>query len=269
MKKLMSILLALAMFMSLGTAAFAEENQGITQDLVIKWLDEGDDEAVDVDGQLANGALRLAEMVVAVNNWLLASQEELDRGEAVLSALTEIDTPDVLDETKLAGGTIKALEALFLLANQMDRDDKYEAYVEQIYEAFTAQNEEMNTGKGQAVNALYQSVRVVALLIEENCTSDEMIQQVEAGLTQFAEDDEATTTVDEQLCNGAYWLCKMTAALAKLVNQDNIEMIEEMVADYQEISDDTEGVLQRTVTWLYGSVRMFGVLADEFEAKTA
>ena len=127
----------------------------------------------------------------------------------------------------------------------------------------------MNTGKGQAVNALYQSVRVVALLIEENCTSDEMIQQVEAGLTQFAEDDEATTTVDEQLCNGAYWLCKMTAALAKLVNQDNIEMIEEMVADYQEISDDTEGVLQRTVTWLYGSVRMFGVLADEFEAKTA
>ena len=141
--------------------------------------------------------------------------------------------------------------------------------VEQIYEAFTAQNEEMNTGKGQAVNALYQSVRVVALLIEENCTSDEMIQQVEAGLTQFGEDDEATTTVDEQLCNGAYWLYKMTAALAKLVNQDNIEMIEEMVADYQEISDDTEGVLQRTVTWLYGSVRMFGVLADEFEAKTA
>ena len=49
-------------------------------------------------------------------------------------------------------------------------------------------------------------MRVVALLIEENCTSDEMIQQVEAGLTQFGEDDEATTTVDEQLCNGAYWL---------------------------------------------------------------
>lgn len=269
MKKLISILLALLMLASLATTAFAEENVAFNQALVIKWLDEGDDDAVDVDGQLANGALRLAEMVVAVNNWLVASQEEVDRAEAVLSALTEVDTPDVLDETKLAAGTMKALEALLLLANQVDREDKYEAYIEKIVEDFTAQNESMTTGKGQAVNALYQSVKVMALLIEENCTSEEMVQQVEAGLTQFGEDEEATTTVDEQLCNGAYWLCKMTAAFAKMVNQDNIEMIEGMVADYQEVSDDTEGTLQRTVTWLYGSVRMFGVLADEFQAKTA
>ena len=218
MKKLISILLALLMLASLATTAFAEENVAFNQALVIKWLDEGDDDAVDVDGQLANGALRLAEMVVAVNNWLVASQEEVDRAEAVLSALTEVDTPDVLDETKLAAGTMKALEALLLLANQVDREDKYEAYIEKIVEDFTAQNESMTTGKGQAVNALYQSVKVMALLIEENCTSEEMVQQVEAGLTQFGEDEEATTTVDEQLCNGAYWLCKMTAAFAKMVN---------------------------------------------------
>ena len=158
MKKLISILLALLMLASLATTAFAEENVAFNQALVIKWLDEGDDDAVDVDGQLANGALRLAEMVVAVNNWLVASQEEVDRAEAVLSALTEVDTPDVLDETKLAAGTMKALEALLLLANQVDREDKYEAYIEKIVEDFTAQNESMTTGKGQAVNALYQSV---------------------------------------------------------------------------------------------------------------
>ena len=141
MKRLLSILLAAVMILSLGSAAFAEEaDQGLTQEKVLEWLDEGEDAAESVQGQLANGALRLAEMVVAVNNKLMASEEDVDRAEAVLDALAEVSNSDPGEETILAAGTIKAFEALLLLANQMDREDKYEAYVEQIVDTFSAQN---------------------------------------------------------------------------------------------------------------------------------
>lgn len=269
MKRLLSILLAAVMILSLGSAAFAEEaDQGLTQDKVLNWLDEGEDAAESVQGQLANGALRLAEMVVAVNNKLMASEEDVDRAEAVLDALTEVSNSDAGEETILAAGTIKAFEALLLLANQMDREDKYEAYVEQIVDTFSAQNEEMTSGKGQAVNALYQSVRVMALLTEEHSTSEDMIQQVEAGLTQFGEDEDATVTTDDQLANGARWLCKMTAALTKLINPDSaaVSAIEEMMNDNETLSEQQDNSEQQTVIWLYGSVRMLGKLADALES---
>ena len=266
MRKLISILLAVLTLLSLGSAAFAEEAD-LTQKMVLGWLDEGEDAAENVQEQMANGALRLAEMVVAVNNKLMASEEELDRAEAVLSALAEVDTPDIGDETKLAAGTMKAFEALLLLANQMDREDRYEAYVEQIFESASAQNEEMTTGKGQAVNALYQSVKVMALLTEEHCTSEEMIQQVEDGLTQFGEDEDATVTVDDQLANGARWLCKMTAALTKLLSQDSaaVSDIEDMMDDNETLSEQQDNAEQQAVIWLYGSVHMLGKLADALQ----
>lgn len=269
MKRLLSVLLAVMMLLSLGSVAFAEEaDQGITQEKVLQWLDEGEDAAESVQGQLANGALRLAEMVVAVNSKLVASEEENDRAEAVLDALAEVSDSDAGEETILAAGTIKALEALLLLANQMDREDKYEAYIEQIVDTFSAQNEQMTSGKGQAVNALYQSVRVMALLTEEHCTSEEMIQQVEAGLTQFAEDEEATVTADDQLANGARWLCKMTAALAKLLSQDSaaVSSIEEMMKDNETLDAQQDNAGQQAVIWLYGSVHMMGKLADALES---
>lgn len=268
MKKTISILLAVMMLLSLGSAAFAEEaDQGLTQEMVLSWLDQGEDAAENVSAQLANGALRLAEMVVAVNNKLMASEDDLDRAEAVLGALAEVDTPDVGDETKLAAGTIKALEALLLLGNQMDREDEYEAYFMQIADDFNALNAEMTSGKGQAVNALYQSMRVMAFLTEAHCPSEELLQQVKDSLTQFSEDNDATVTPDDQLANNARWLCRMTAALTKLLSQDTaaISDIEEMMNDNETLSGQQDNALQQAVIWLYGSVRMFGRLADALE----
>ena len=269
MKKLISVLLAVMMLLSLGSVAFAEEaDQGITQEKVLNWLDEGEEAAESVQGQLANGALRLAEMVVAVNSKLVASEEENDRAEAVLDALAEVSNSDAGDETILAAGTIKALEALLLLGNQMDREDEYEAYFMQVADDFSAQDAEMTSGKGQAVNALYQSMRVVAFLTEEHCPSEEMVQQVKDGLTQFAEDDDATVTADDQLANNARWLCKMTAALTKLSNQDSaaVSAIEEMMNDNETLSEQQDNAEQQAVIWLYGSVRLFGKLADAMES---
>ena len=54
MKRLLSVLLAVMMLLSLGSVAFAEEaDQGITQEKVLQWLDEGEDAAESVQGQLA------------------------------------------------------------------------------------------------------------------------------------------------------------------------------------------------------------------------
>ena len=62
------------MLASIGTAAFAEEdNPALTPEMVLEWLDEGDEAAEDVDDQTANAALRLAEMVIALDNQLMAS----------------------------------------------------------------------------------------------------------------------------------------------------------------------------------------------------
>ena len=271
MKKLISVLLAVLMLASLGTAAFAEEDRGITADMVLEWLDQGEEEAETVMGQAGNGALRLAEMVVALTNLDLASQEELDRAEAVLSALAEVDSPDTLDEVKLAAGTIKGFEALLLFANQVDREGKYDAYLDQIIDSYKDQEAAMDSGKGQAVNALYQSVRTVALIAEQHCPNQDAIDQIEAGLTEFAKGEDQTVTVDDQLANGAYWLCKMLSALAQLRDPDGsfTDQVKEQIADNQELADAQDNALQDAVIWLYGCVKMTGLLCNEAETVLA
>ena len=175
------------------------------------------------------------------------------------------------DELKLATGLIRTFDGLYLFSDQVDREGKYEEYVESIVGSYAAQNDNAANATDQSVNALYQSVKLVALLVEEHSTSQDMIDQIEAGLTQFGEDMDGCETAGEHLSNGAYWLCKMFGALGKLRDPDGsfYAQIEDLMADTQENSDFQDGVLQKTVVWLKGCVRMTGLLADEAEAAMA
>ena len=64
MKKVLSILLAMLMLTSLGISGYADDD--LTTQLVLDRLTEGDEAAQTPSDQAANGALRLAEMVVAL-----------------------------------------------------------------------------------------------------------------------------------------------------------------------------------------------------------
>lgn len=261
MKKFLSMILAVLMLGSLSSAAFADG--GLTPDMVLMWLDEGEEASANAEEQVANGALRLAEMMVALDNVNLTT-DDLDRAQNILDILESVDTPDEDNYLKIATGAIRAFDGLLLFSEQLDREGKYGEYTDQILDSFTEQDAKMENTKGQAVNALYQSVKLAALLAEVHCSNQDMVDQIEAGLTEFSNDEDACVTADDQLANGARWLCKMLTALTKLrsPDEDFLAEIEEMADENQELSDAQDTSLQRAAIWLYGAVHMTGRLAE-------
>ena len=91
MKKVLSILLAMLMLTSLGISGYADDD--LTTQLVLDRLTEGDEAAQTPSDQAANGALRLAEMVVALDNLSIETQDEADHLNRILDKLAEIDVP--------------------------------------------------------------------------------------------------------------------------------------------------------------------------------
>ena len=266
MKKLISMLLAVAMLASLGCAAFADD-EGVTKDKVLGWLYEGDEAAETVDDQLANDALRLAEMMVALNNAVGLTRSDADRLEDDLAALEQVDSPDVDNDIKLATGLVRALDAFIVFEKNVDPNGKYDVYMKKILDEYDQNYEAADTARQQAVNALYAMVRVAALMTEMNCLNQEMVDQVEAGLTEFGNDEAATETVSDQLANGSRWLCKMLGALVKILDMTTVDggfyaQADEMVEDAQQSADAEPGPKQQAADWLYQCVHMAGVLTD-------
>ena len=266
MKKVLSILLAFSLLLSLGCTAFADD-EGITSAKVLNWLYEGDDDAASAEDQLANGALRLAEMMVALNNAVGVDWDDADRLEDDLAALEDVDYPDVDDDIKLATGLIKALDAFVVFEQNVDPNGNFDPYLDKILDDYNQRDAVSDTAREKAVNALYAMVRLSALLTEIHCSSQEMVDQIEEGLTEFGEDEEATETLTDQLENGSRWLCRMLGALIRVLDPngaygDFYAQAGDVVSTAKENADSEPGTIQEAVDWLYGCVHMAGVLTD-------
>jgi hypothetical protein len=127
---------------------------------------------------------------------------------------------------------------------------------------FLKNDEPISTPSEQAVNALYSAVKFAALAAEENCTSQDMVDQIEEGLTEVGQEDAAASTVGEKLAVGSKWLFKMLGAFTKLQGEDKIQSIENLTKN-TEAGVAEAGSLQATATWLYSCVFACGVLTGE------
>ena len=217
MKKVLSILLAMLMLTSLGISGYADDD--LTTQLVLDRLTEGDEAAQTPSDQAANGALRLAEMVVALDNFSIETQDEADHLNRILDKLAEIDVPEESLGHKLSMGAMKTFEALVIFQQQADLKGQYEAQLQEIFDSFLANDEKAADAKQQAVNGLYHSVLAAALIARGFCRNEGMIKQIEAELNDFNEVDKSGTESDvDQLLLGSETLFRMLTATVSVLD---------------------------------------------------
>jgi hypothetical protein len=269
MKKVLSILLAMLMLTSLGISGYAEADNDLTTQLVLDRLTEGDEAAETPSDQAANGALRLAEMVVALDNLSIETQGEADHLNKILDMLAEIDVPEESLNHKLSMGAMKTFEALVIFQQQADSTGKYEKELQQIFDSFVANDEKAADAKQQAVNGLYHSVLAAALIARGFCQDQGMAKQIEAELNAFNEADKSDTETDvDQLLLGSETLFRMLTATASVLDAGGSysdEMRDLSENTYSADSEDKDPTY-RLANWLYGCVYMTELIARVIQA---
>ena len=270
MKKAVSMMLVIALLCALGCTGFAEEREALTIDRVYDRLEEGDDASETAADQAANGALRLAEMTVMLDSLSIQSQGEADHLNNILDALTEIDVPEESVERKLAVGLIKTFEGLVIFEQQLDWEGNYEDYLDQVFDSYTSNENITETATQQAVNGLYHCVILSSLIAREMCTTQRMINQIEAELDGFYAANEAAADSNEQLLYGAEYLCRMLTGMASL-NDKNGNFADDIQASsestYAADEENADNVTFRIANWLYGSVGMTALIARQLGAE--
>lgn len=268
MKKTVSFLLAMLMLVSLGTTGFADEENTLTTDLILERLTEVDELSETVEDQVGNGAVRLAEMVVALDSLNIETEDEAEHLNKILDMLAEIDVPEESVEHKLAAGAMKTFEALMIFQQQLDPQGKYEDQLHQIYESFLTNDDKADGAKQQAINGLYHSVLISSVIARGLGQNESLDRQIEAELEAFDEADKETESDVDQLLLGSETLFRMLTALASILDtngsfSDTVREISE-----NSYSADTEeyGPSFALANWLYGCVHMTRLIAEEMEA---
>ena len=164
MKKAISLFLVMLMLASLGMTGYAEEKTVITPELILERLNEGDEASETAEDQAANGALRLAEMVVALDNIGIETQDEADHLNRIIDYLLRVDVPEESFDRKLAAGAMKTFEALVIFQQLVDPDEVYAEDMQRLFDSFLANDEKAGEARQQAVNGLYHSVIATSVI---------------------------------------------------------------------------------------------------------
>ena len=269
MKKVLSILLAMLMLTSPGISGYAAADDALTTELILDRLIKGDEAAEMPSDQAANGALRLAEMVVALDNLSIETQDEADHLNRILDKLAEIDVPEESLEHKLSMGAMKTFEALVIFQQQIDSKGQYEGQLQEIFDSFIANDEKAADAKQQAVNGLYHSVLAVSLIVRGFCRDQGMVKQIEAELNAFNEANKSgTESVEDQFLLGSETLFRMLTATVSVLDTDGSysdEMRDLSENAYSADSKDADP-MYRLANWLYGCVYMTELIARAIQA---
>lgn len=268
MRKTVSFLMAILMLVSLGITGYADEENTLTTDLILERLMKADEVSETVEEQVGNGAVRLAEMVVALDNLMIETQDEADHLNRILDMLAEIDVPEESVEHKLAAGTMKTFEALMIFQQLIDPQGQYEDELQQLYESFLANDEKADGAKQQAVNGLYYSVLAASVIARGFCRNQAMVKQIESELEAFDKADKDTSSDMDQLLLGSETLFRMLTAVASVLDSgssysDSLHELSENTYSSVTEGDDPSFKL---ACWLYGCVYMTDLIAKEIEA---
>ena len=265
MKRLVCFMMAVLMLLACSVTGYAEEDT-LTVDLILQRLADGDEASETLGDQAANGALRLAEMVAALDSIGIETQDEADHLNRILDAVAEVDVPEESVEHKLALGLMKTFEGLLIFQQQVDPEGVYAEELEQIYNSFLAGDDKTESAAQQAVNGLYHSVIVASIIARGFCRDKITIRQIEEELEAFSEADKANTATDaDQLVLGSETLLRMLTAIGSLLDSEG-----KFDADLREVSENAYATdneeaepLYRLANWLYGCVGMTGIIAEE------
>ena len=267
MKKMTALVLAGVMTLSLGATAFAESNGLIigqyTREDVLERLQEIDEAVENADQQAANGADRLAEMLIcaaAIN----ADDDQKETLQYSLDSLQKVYENGSNDPADLmAAGLNEVAVTLNEIAGQTDPDGVYDEKRNEIFDTYyeNADTVAIEDTDMRSLLPMMSSIQMLALLVEEGCSSEEQIAQIEEGLVQYSEEsDNAAGTLEKQAV-GAKWLFKLLGAFVKVQNENNVEPAQALVDQITQQAEASTGPMQETVQWLYGSVQMASVLA--------
>lgn len=270
MKKYISILLVVSIFVSLCTCAYAQETEDLifTPDIVMERLEEGDDLAQTVEEQIVNGIYRLVEMLGTAAA-IRSTDEECAYVNACLDQIYGGDDQGLGNHQKLAVGAVQVFDLLELIAEQEDPSVKYQSNRDSLREYFNDGDDEAVTADQQTVNALYSAAQMAALILEEISPTEEMIASIEDELEAFSRDNDVCEDINDQIVNGAYWLHRMLAALATLISpsDDYSERVMELSkANTEDANNQTDRDCE-LVIWLYTCVQMADLFAEELLAK--
>lgn len=269
MKKHISLLLVLLMFVSHGTSAFAEKTGELvfTPDVVMDRLEEGDDIARTAEEQAVNGVYRLVEMLGTAAA-IRATEEECEIINAYLERIYEGNEQNLSNQQKLAIGAMQAFNILELLAEQEDPRMKYQSNRDEIREYFNDGDDDARNAKEQTLNALYSAVPMAALILEEICPTEEMIADIDQEMNAFSDDNNICVDLNDQIVNGAYWLQRMLTDLVTLQagSDDFADAVLEINAENTRNANSQPDQEKELVVWLYSCVQMTGLFAEELLA---
>lgn len=226
MKKIISLILTAMLVVSLVASAYAESAVGFTPTDVMQWYLEDLDDA-NPTVQSSYIAAHLVENLVYVTG-LNANEEQLDSLESIMSTLREVwNDTELSDEQRLGIHCVYILKTLIVLAHESDPSGTYNELLQGIVDDYNEADATIKTADMQAVNALYTSVKLAALVVEECCTSQEQIDQIEAGLSELNAESKAASVAYDHMIIGTKWLRKMLGAFAKLNNPNCADAIDQ------------------------------------------
>ena len=263
MKRIISLLLVSVLLFSLGVFGYADE-QTLTADLVLERL--AATECKTQEDQVVNGAMRLAEMTVTLDSMSIETQEEADQLNNILDSLEAIDVPEESFEHKRGVALTRVLDGLVIFQEQFDRDGRYTDQLNMILESFDTCDDKAETADEQAMNALYHCVILASLIAQENCSTQNMVNQVKKETSAFQAGDEAAADLSAQFVNGGESLLRMLTAIASMRDDgsyaENIQTISEDTYAAAEADDDP---MYQLANWLYGCTSMMAVMVWQLE----
>ena len=261
MKKLINVALSAIVAISLTGTAFAGLTETFTPDDVMTWLENGDNSAENAKQQAVNGLARVTEMLAYVTG-INANEEQADALDNILAELKEsLENEETTENQKMAVCAIEVFRTIEVMPGQTDPEGRIQEQVDALVESFSEGDESAEIVQGQVVNALYHSVRLLALITEGCSGSQEMIDQIEGALEQFAAEDEAAEDIEGQIANGAKWLFKMLGAFSRVQYADNIDALTELTESVEQQVEQNPAPQQAAVYWLYGTVQAAASLA--------
>lgn len=265
MKRIISLLLVSVLLFSLGIIGYAEQ-QTLTADLVLERLGATETESETPEDQVVNGTMRLAEMTVTLDSMSIETQEEADQLNRILDDLAAINVPEESFEHKRGIGLTRVLDGLVIFHEQFDREGRYTDQLNMILESFDTCDDKAETASEQAMNALYHCVILASLIAQENCTTQDMVNQVKKETAAFQAGDEAAADLSAQFVNGGESLLRMLTAIASMRDDgsyaENIQTISEDTYAAAEADDDP---LYQLANWLYGCTSMMAVVVWQLE----
>ena len=263
MKRIISLLLVSVLLFSLGVIGYAET---LTADLVLERLDATETECETPEDRVVNGAMRLAEMIVTLDSMSIETQEEADQLNNILDNLEAINVPEESFAHKRGVALTRVLDGLVIFQEQFDREGRYTDQLNMILESFDTCDDKAETASEQAMNALYHCVRLASLIAQEQCSTQNMVNQVKNETAAFQAGDEAAADLSAKFVNGGEALLRMLTAIASLRDDgsytENIQTISEDTYAAVEADDDP---LYQQANWLYGCTKMTAVVVWQLE----